>query len=223
LIVEDEPRIAHFLQQGLEQEGYAVRAERSGAAAMPLARSGQFDLIVLDWMLPDLDGLTLCRALRAAGVRTPVLMLTARDAVADRVQGLDGGADDYLTKPFEFEELLARLRSLLRRADAIRPPQLSVEDLVLDPAARAVVRGSRPVELTPREFALLEYLMRHAGRVLTRWEILQHVWGYEHDPHTNVVDVYVGYLRRKVDQNGDPPLLRTVPGVGYQLGRETGR
>lgn len=218
LIAEDEERIARFLGEGLLQEGHAVRTVADGVAALAQVRGGSSDLLLLDWLLPGLDGLAVCRQLRAEGNRTPVIMLTARDAVGDRVAGLDGGADDYLTKPFEFEELLARIRSVMRRSAPGTPPRLQVADLVLDPAARTAARGGVRLRLTVREYALLEHLMRHAGQVLTRQHLLQHVWGYDHDPQTNIVDVYVGYLRRKIDRDFEPPLLATLPGVGYRLG-----
>jgi DNA-binding response OmpR family regulator len=217
LVVDDEAQIAHFLRRGLEQEGFCVTVAFDGASALVAARASAFDVILLDWMLPDRDGLSLCRTLREEGNRTPIVMLTARDAVRDKVSGLDGGADDYLTKPFEFDELLARMRSVLRRADAGGPAQLVVADLILDPATRRVTRAGREVDLTPREFALLEFLMRGPGRVHDRRELLRHVWGYDHDPQTNIVDVYVGYLRRKIDAGATRPLLQTIAGVGYRL------
>jgi two-component system response regulator MprA len=218
LVVEDEPSLARFLLAGLEQEGYSVAAAPTAAAALARVGAGPFDLILLDWMLPDQDGLSLCRALRSEGDRTAIVMLTARDAVTDRVMGLDSGADDYVTKPFEFEELLARIRSVLRRTGAGRSPQLVVGDLLLDPAAHTVRRGGREIHLTAREFGLLECLMRHAGQTLTRRDLLRHVWGYDHDPQTNIVDVYVGYLRRKIERDAGPTLLHAVAGVGYRLG-----
>jgi DNA-binding response OmpR family regulator len=217
LVVEDEKQIARYLKEGLEQEGHVVHTASDGATALARARSGSYDLLILDWLLPDVDGLSVCQTLRAEGNRTPIIMLTAKDAVSDRVRGLDSGADDYLTKPFEFDELFARMRAVLRRAEVGAPPQLVVADLSLDPAAHTVTRAGKAIPLTPKEFALLEYLMRHAGQVCTREEILQHVWGYEHDPLTNIVDVYIGYVRRKIDRGFDPPLLRTVVGVGYKL------
>jgi DNA-binding response OmpR family regulator len=217
LIVEDQPQIARFLKEGLEQQGHAASTVSDGTTALGSARTQGFDLILLDWLLPDLDGLSVCRTLRAEGNATPIIMLTAKDAVADRVSGLDGGADDYLTKPFEFEELFARMRSVTRRSAAGAVPRLQVEDLLLDPAAHQVTRAGTPITLTPREFALLEHLMRRAGQVCTRAELLAHVWGYDHDPHTNIVDVYVGYLRRKVDRGYSRTLLHTLPGLGYKL------
>ena len=218
LVVEDERKVANFISQGLQEEGHTVEVAKDGEAALDLLRHGPpYDLIVLDVMLPRLDGFGVLRGARAAGVRAPVLMLTARDAVADKVTGLDGGADDYLTKPFSFDEFLARVRALLRRADGRREPMLRLADLTLDPATRAVTRGARRIELTAREHALLEYLLRNAGRVLTRPMLAEHVWGLDFDPESNIVDVYVGYLRRKLDGPGEVRLLHTVRGVGYVL------
>jgi DNA-binding response OmpR family regulator len=217
LVVEDEHRIATFLRRGLEQEHYTVDPCYDGTAAAEKMRSESYDLVVLDVLLPGRDGFELCREFRERGAKTPVLMLTARDAVADRVRGLDCGADDYLTKPFAFEELTARIRSLLRRTGASRQPQLAVGDLVLDPATHEVHRGGRLIELTSREYSLLAFLMRRAGHALSRTTILEHVWGYDFAPETNVVDVYVRYLRAKIDDGFTPPLLHTVRGVGYKL------
>src|SRR5881296_2422515 len=218
LIVEDERKVANFISQGLQEEGHTVEVAKDGEAALDLLRHGPpYDLIVLDVMLPRLDGVAVLRAARAARVTSPVLMLTARDAVVDKVAGLDAGADDYLTKPFSFDEFLARVRALLRRADGRREPVLRLADLALDPATRAVSRGGRRVELTTREYALLEYLVRNAGRVLTRPMIAEHVWGLDFDSESNVIDVYVGYLRRKIDASGERRLLHTVRGAGYVL------
>jgi DNA-binding response OmpR family regulator len=218
LVAEDERKVASFIRQGLEEEGHAVEVAADGETALDLIVEGPpYDLIVLDVMLPKRDGFAILRALRKRGVSTPVLVLTARDSVADKVAGLDVGADDYLTKPFAFEEFLARVRALLRRGGEARSPTLRVADLVLDPARREVRRGERRITLTTREYALLEYFMRNAGRVLTRPLLTEHVWGLDFDPESNVVDVYVGYLRRKVDAEGEPPLLRTVRGAGYVL------
>jgi len=217
LIVEDQVQIARFLREGFEQEGFVVRTVTSGLNAVELGRGGGFDLIMLDWLLPDLDGLSVCRTLRSAGVTVPIIMLTAKDAVSDRVSGLDCGADDYLTKPFAFEELFARIRSVMRRAGAGATPQIELGDLVIDPARHQVARAGRAITLTPKEYALLEHLARHAGIACTRDELLRHVWGYEHEPQTNIVDVYVGYLRRKIDRGFPTALLHTVPGIGYRL------
>src|SRR5437773_2402889 len=218
LIVEDERKVANFISQGLQEEGHTVEVAKDGEAALDLLRNvPPWDLVVLDVMLPRLDGLAVLRAARAAGVTAPVLILTARDTVADKVAGLDLGADDYLTKPFSFDEFLARVRALLRRAEGRREPVLRVSDLVLDPATRDVVRGARRLALTAREYALLEYFMRNAGRVLTRPMLAEHVWGLDFDPESNVVDVYVGYLRRRIEKQGERRLLHTVRGVGYVL------
>jgi len=218
LIVEDERKVANFISQGLQEEGHTAEVAKDGEAALDLLRHGPpYDLIVLDVMLPRLDGVAVLRAARAARVTSPVLMLTARDAVADKVTGLDAGADDYLTKPFSFDEFLARVRALLRRVDGRREPILRLADLTLDPATRVVARGQRHIELTTREHALLEYFLRNPGRILTRPMLAEHVWGLDFDPESNVVDVYVGYLRRKIDGPGDARLLHTVRGAGYVL------
>jgi DNA-binding response OmpR family regulator len=221
LVVEDERKVASFLRQGLEEEGHAVEVAGDGAVALDLMQGDQaYDLVVLDVMLPKRDGFEVLRMLRAQKIRTPVLMLTARDGVADRVAGLDGGADDYLTKPFAFEEFLARVRALLRRGATQGAPALKLLDLNLDPARREVTRGRRRITLTAREYALLEYFLRNVGRVLTRPMIAQHVWGLDFDPESNIVDVYVGYLRRKIDGEGDRRLLHTLRGAGYRLAAE---
>ncbi len=218
LVVEDERKVASFIRQGLEEEGYAVEVAPDGAAGLErLVEGPPFDLVVLDLMLPRLDGFSLLKAARARGLPAPVLVLTARDAVPDRVRGLDLGADDYLTKPFSFDEFLARVRALLRRAGGSREPVLRVGDLSLDPATREVRRSGRRIALTAREYALLEYFMRRPGRVLTRPLLAEHVWGLDFDPESNVVDVYVGYLRRKIERPGERRLLHTVRGAGYVL------
>ena len=221
LVVEDERKVAAFVRQGLVEEGHAVEVAADGEAALEAVAEGPpFDLVVLDVMLPKRGGLDVLRSLRALRVQTPVLLLTARDGVADKVAGLDAGADDYLAKPFAFEEFLARVRALLRRGRGGAEPVLRLADLSLDPATRAVLRGRRRITLTAREYALLEYLLRNAGRVLTRPMITQHVWGMDWDPESNIVDVYVGYLRRKVDADGEPRLVQTVRGAGYMLTTE---
>ena len=218
LVVEDDRKVASFVSQGLVEEGHAVKVAKDRPTALELLVHGPpYDLVVLDVMLPGLDGFEVLRSARARNVRPPVLMLTARDSVADKVAGLDLGADDYVTKPFSFDEFLARVRALLRRSDARREPVLRVGDLTLDPATRDVSRGARRITLTMREHALLEYFMRNAGRVLTRPMLAEHVWGLAFDPESNIVDVYVGYLRRKVDAPGDSRLLHTVRGAGYAL------
>jgi two-component system copper resistance phosphate regulon response regulator CusR len=218
LVVEDERKVASFIRQGLEEEGHAVEVAADGDAALELAFDDHpYDLIVLDVMLPRRDGFKVLKALREQRIASPVLLLTARDTVQDKVTGLDLGADDYLTKPFAFDEFLARVRALLRRGAAARTPVLRLADLTLDPSTREVTRGSRRITLTAREYALLEYLLRSAGRILSRPMIAQHVWGVDFDTETNIIDVYVGYLRRKIDTEGESPLLHTVRGVGYVL------
>jgi DNA-binding response OmpR family regulator len=218
LVVEDERKVASFIRQGLEEEGHTVEVAGDGLSALDLVTGlPPYDLVVLDVMLPRLDGFSVLRRLRERGVAVPVLLLTARDRVPDKVTGLDLGADDYLTKPFAFDEVLARVRALLRRGQAPAPPVLRVADLTLDPATREVRRAGTPVGLTTREHALLEYLMRNAGRVLTRPMIAEHVWGIDFDAESNIIDVYIGYLRRKLDAGGHPSLLHTVRGAGYVL------
>jgi DNA-binding response OmpR family regulator len=222
LVVEDERKVANFVRQGLEEEGHAVEVAADGAAALDLGLADPpFDLIVLDVMLPKRDGFAVLRGLREHGVASPVLMLTARDAVGDKVAGLDAGADDYLAKPFAFEEFLARVRALLRRGSEQRTAMLKLADLTLDPVQREVKRGTRRIMLTPREYALLEYFLRNAGRVLTRPLLAQHVWGVDFDTESNLIDVYVGYLRRKINGEGEAPLLHTVRGVGYVVKADT--
>jgi two-component system OmpR family response regulator len=217
LVVEDEPKMADILQRGLQEEGYAVDTTGEGDEAIWMANENDYDGIVLDVMIPGPDGIEVCRRLREESVWTPILMLTARAAIQDRVRGLDVGADDYLIKPFSFEELLARLRALLRRGPVERPAQLQVADVVLDPAAHRVERAGREITLTPKEFALLEFLMRHPGEVLTRTRIREHVWDWGFDGASNVVDVYVRYLRQKIDGTSGASLIRTVRGVGYSI------
>jgi DNA-binding response OmpR family regulator len=218
LVVEDERKVASFIRQGLQEEGYAVEVAGDGESALDLSVQGPpYDLVILDVMLPRRDGFSVVRAMREQGIDSPVLLLTARDRVTDRVAGLDLGADDYLTKPFAFDELLARVRALLRRGQGQRAAVLRMGTLTLDPATRKVARGDRRIELTVREHALLECFMRGAGRVLTRAQLSERVWGLAFDPGSNVVDVYVGYLRRKIDGPGEPRLLHTVRGVGYVM------
>jgi two-component system OmpR family response regulator len=217
LVVEDEARMAVLLRRGLAEEGYAVDLARDGPEGLWMAEENDYDAIVLDVMLPGMDGFEVCRRLRAGGRWSPVLLLTARDSVADRIGGLDAGADDYLIKPFAFGELAARVRALVRRGAGARPAVLQVGDLALDPAARTVARAGTPVELTAKEFALLELFMRHPGEVLSRGRILEHVWDFAFDPTSNVVDQYVGYLRRKVDRPWGRSDLQTVRGAGYRL------
>jgi heavy metal response regulator len=221
LVVEDEQKVASFIQKGLAEEGYAVDVAADGEDGLTMALDGVHDLVVLDIMLPKRDGLSVLREMRNRRIQTPVLFLTARDTVPDRVAGLDAGSDDYLVKPFAFEELLARIRALLRRRGGDRLAVLAAADLTLDPAAREVRRAGKKIELTAKEFALLEYLLRNKGRVLNRSLIAQHVWDYDFDSSTNVIDVYINYLRKKVDAEFSPRLIHTVRGAGYVL-REGG-
>jgi two-component system OmpR family response regulator len=217
LVVEDSRRMAGLLERGLSEEGYAVDVAGTAASALHFARVAPYDVVILDVVLPDGDGFEVCRRLRDAGVRWPVLMLTARDAVHDRVTGLDAGADDYLTKPFSFEELFARVRALLRRGPTERLPVLRVGDLSLDPARHEVRRGDREVSLTAKEFALLHYFVRNAGQVLTRRQLIEHAWDFAYEGDSNVLDVYVRYLREKIDRPFGRASLETVRGVGYRL------
>ena len=220
LIVEDELRMASLIRRGLTGEGLAADVASCGEDALWMAPAHDYDAVVLDVMLPDLDGFEVCRRLRAAGVWAPVLMLTARDSVDDRVAGLDSGADDYLVKPFAFAELLARLRALARRGDTGRAAVLAVGDLRLDPATRDVSRGSAPITLSAKEFALLETFMRRPGEVLSRRHLLEHAWDFAYDNRSNVVDVYVRRLRCKIDEPFGCESLETVRGAGYRLRRE---
>jgi two-component system OmpR family response regulator len=217
LIVEDEPRMAGLIRRGLVEEGHVADVAPSGEDAVWMAGSHPYEAIVLDVMLPGADGFETCRRLRDEGVWAPVLMLTARDAVADRVSGLDAGADDYLTKPFSLAELYARLRALARRGGVERPAELVVGDLRLDPASRVVRRGATEIELSPKEFALLETFMRRPGQVLSRLQLLEHAWDFAYENRSNVVDVYVRYLREKVDRPFGAASIETVRGVGYRL------
>lgn len=220
LVVEDEPGIALFVRQGLSEAGYAVDVAGDGEEGLDYALAAEYDAIILDILLPRMDGLDVLRQVRDQGVMTPVLLLTARDAVEDRVQGLDAGADDYLVKPFAFSELLARIRALLRRPPLQAGAVLRVGDLEMDVARHEARRAQRVVELSPREFALLEYLMRHPAQVLSRTQIIEHVWNFDFSYESNVVDVYIGYLRRKLNRGSDTPLIQTVRGVGYRLSAE---
>jgi two-component system OmpR family response regulator len=221
LMVEDDVKMAGLVRRGLVEDGHAADVASTGEDAVWMAQAHPYDAIVLDVMLPGLSGFDTCKQLRSAGVWSPVLMLTARDGVEDRVAGLDAGADDYLTKPFSFAELLARLRALSRRGSVERPAELVVGDLRLDPAARRVWRGEVEAALSPKEFALLEAFMRRPGQVLTRLQLLEHAWDFAYENRSNVVDVYVRYLREKLDRPFGRSSLETVRGVGYRL-REDG-
>ncbi|HZO42928.1 MAG TPA: response regulator transcription factor [Methylomirabilota bacterium] len=218
LVIEDDEEAARLLARGLREEGWVVDVAHTGAAGDEMATINTYDAIVLDWMLPDHDGVAICRALRKSGVQAPILMLTARDAIEDRVIGLNAGADDYLTKPFAFAELLARLHALFRRSELTRPILLTVDDLTLDPRSHEVARGGIPISLTPKEYAILETLMRHAGEVVSRTYLGEHVWEDERDSLMNLVDVHVSHLRRKIDQDAVTPLIHTVRGRGYRVG-----
>lgn len=216
LVVEDEKRIADFLSRGLESAGYAVDLTASGQQALELIQSADYDLIILDLMLPDMDGLDVLARIRNRKVSPPVMILSARNAVDDRVKGLELGADDYLVKPFAFVELLARVRALLRRGQPM-PERLQVGDLVLDCIRRKVTRAGQPIELAPKEFSILEYMMRNPGRPLSRTMIVEHVWDMDYDGLTNIVDVYIRHLRRKIDEGWPTKLIHTVRGIGYML------
>lgn len=217
LIVEDHGRMAELIERGLQEEGYAVDVVATGEDGVWMTAENEYDAILLDVMLPGADGFETCRRIRESGRWAPILMLTARDAVEDRVRGLDAGADDYLTKPFSFNELLARLRALLRRGAAERPAVLVAGDLTLDPAAHTVRRGGKRIDLTAKEFALLEYFLHHRGAVLSRTLIIEHVWDFAFEGDSNVVDVYVRYLREKIDRPFGRRSLETVRGAGYRL------
>ena len=222
LLVEDESRIARFVAKGLREQAYAVDVVGSGEQALYQAAINTYDVIVLDVMIPEPDGFQVCRQLRSSGQRMPILMLTARDAVEDRIHGLDCGADDYLAKPFEFRELLARLRALLRRPGSLQPCLLRVADLVVDTAGQTVSRAGRTIPMTTKEYALVEFLARNSGRVVGRAEIAEHVWDEEFDPFSNLIEVYVNRLRRKIDSGGAKPLLHTRRGAGYVLSANGG-
>lgn len=222
LVVEDEQNVAAFIEQGLTEEGYTVDVAVDGELALDYAQTYDYDMILLDVLLPKMDGRQVARTLRQRGVQTPILMLTALDAVDDRVAGLDSGADDYLVKPFAYQELLARIRARTRNPNHTgNPNQLRLGDLSLNRLTRQVRRGEREIELTSKEFALLEHLMLQPGRVHSRTEIGEHVWGYDFYNQSNIVDVYIGYLRRKLDDGHEPRLIQTVRGVGYKLSAES--
>jgi DNA-binding response OmpR family regulator len=219
LVAEDERRLSQVIRRVLEEEGHTVDAAYDGEEALAMAMDGTHDVIVLDVMMPAMNGVEVCQTLRRNRLDTPVIMLTALDGVEDRVRGLDAGADDYLPKPFAFQELLARVRALGRRKVQARDPdELSLEDLKLDLRRRRAERAGKTIELSPKEFSLLEFLMRNEGRVVTRTQILDHLWGYDYATDSNLVDVYIAYLRRKIDKGFDKKLVRTIRGVGYALG-----
>ena len=221
LLIEDDPRIARFVRRGLEAEGYAVEVADHGEDGLEQCRSNDYAVVILDRMLPGIDGMEICATLRSERRPCMILMLTAKDALQDKIEGLDAGADEYLTKPFAFDELLARLRALLRRSQHDVPePVLEVGPLRLDPDTRKARRGEREIVLTLREYTLLAYLMENAGRVLSRTRILNHVWGYSFDPESKVVDVYIRYLRQKIDEGEEVALIRTVRGFGYTISAE---
>lgn len=220
LVVEDEKKVASFIQRGLEGEGFQIDVAGDGEEGVALARTNPYDLILMDVMLPKMDGLTAIRELRAAQIKTPVLCLTAKDSVEDIVAGLDSGSDDYLTKPFAFAELLARVRALVRRGTQERGADITYADLRLDPVAHKVWRGGNEIELTAKEYALLEYFIRNPEKTLTRNMIAEHVWDYTFDSFTNIIDVYVNYLRKKIDRDFTTKLVHTVRGVGYMLKAE---
>ena len=222
LIVEDEVKMAGLIRRGLREDGMAADVAIKGEDALWMAGSTNYDAIVLDVMLPGMDGFDVCKRLREDGVWSPVLMLTARDAVDDRVQGLDTGADDYLTKPFSFAELYARLRALVRRGPVERPTVLKVGDLHLDPSSKRVWRGKKDISLSAKEFSLLETFMRRPGQVLDRFQLLEHAWDYEYENRSNVVDVYVGYLRQKIDRPFGVASIETVRGAGYRMRADGG-
>ncbi len=219
LLIEDDRKAARLLAKGLQEEGFVVDVAPTGEDGEEKAAVNEYDLIVLDWLLPGKDGLAVCRALRERRSFIPILMLTARDSVADRVSGLSTGADDYLTKPFAFAELLARIRALLRRSRVAQPAVLRVADLTLDPATRRVTRGDGPVILTPREYAILEALMRNAGEVVSRTRLTERVWDDASEVLDNLLDVHVSHLRNKIDHGASVPLIHTIRGVGYRLGQ----
>ena len=217
LVVEDEKRITSFIRKGLQYEGYAVDIAYNGDVGYQKAKDDSLDLIILDLMLPGMDGVELCRRIREEGMVTPVIMLTAKDSIDDKVKGLDAGADDYLVKPFAFKELLARVRSLLRRGDSAKTTVIKVGELELDPSSREVKREGENIDLSRKEYGLLEYMMRNSNQVLTRTMIAEHVWDYDFDSFTNTIDVYIRYLRRKVDDGYKKKYIRTIRGVGYKI------
>lgn len=217
LVVEDEKKVASFLKKGLEQEYYTVDVSNDGKSGLNLALSEEYDLIILDIMLPVMDGITVLKKIRSENIETPVLMLTAKGNVEDKVEGLNMGADDYLPKPFAFEELLARVRALIRRKDKVKSTILSIADLSLDTQAHKVKRGESEISLTPKEYSILEYLLRNKNHVVSRMKLTEHVYEYQFDPDTNVIDVYINKLRNKIDKDSDQQLIRTIRGIGYMI------
>ena len=217
LIVEDEKKVASFLKKGLEQEYYTVDVTHDGKAGLDLSLTEEYDLIILDIMLPLLDGITLLREIRNAKIDVPVLMLTAKDSTEDKVEGLDSGADDYLAKPFALEELLARVRALVRRKEKVKNLLLLANDLSLDTQTHKVKRGDKEIILTPKEYSILEYLLRNKNHVVSRMKLTEHVYEYQFDPDTNVIDVYINKLRNKIDKDSDQPILHTIRGIGYMI------
>ncbi|HOJ85776.1 MAG: heavy metal response regulator transcription factor [Elusimicrobiales bacterium] len=220
LLIEDEKKISNFIKKGLEEENYLVDTAFNGKDGFEIAVSAPYDLIIMDLMLPYINGFDLCKKLRESGVNTPILMLTVRDSVEDKVKGLDSGADDYLTKPFAFEELLARIRALLRKRNIVEKTILKIDDLEMDLISHKVKRGGKEIILTSKEYALLEYLLRNKGKIVTRTMIYQNVWDIGFDTETNVIDVFVNYLRKKIDGNGSKKLIHTIRGKGYMLQEE---
>jgi len=217
LVIEDEKKVASFIKRGLEEAGYMVDIAKDGEEGIYAAESEDYDLIVLDLILPRKDGIEVCKELRQVKIRAPILIISAKDSVDDKVVGLDAGADDYLAKPFAFNELLARARALLRRGESLTPVKLQIADLVLDTLTREVTRSGKELKLTNREYSLLEYFMVNAGKILSRTQLSEHVWDYTFDTFSNVIDVYINYLRNKVDRDFEPKLINTVRGVGYVL------
>ena len=217
LIVEDEKKVASFLKKGLEQEYYTVDVTHDGKAGLDLSLTEEYDLIILDIMLPLLDGITLLREIRNAKIDVPILMLTAKDSTEDKVEGLDSGADDYLAKPFALEELLARVRALVRRKEKVKNLMLLADDLSLDTQTHKVKRGDKEIILTPKEYSILEYLLRNKNHVVSRMKLTEHVYEYQFDPDTNVIDVYINKLRNKIDKDSDQPILHTIRGIGYMI------
>ena len=217
LVIEDEKKVASFIKKGLEEEYFAVDVALDGKEGLKLSTSEEYDLIIMDIMLPFIDGISLLKDLRKREITTPVLMLTVKDSLKDKVEGLDAGADDYLTKPFAFEELLARTRALLRRVDSIKSTKLKVSDLVLDLQSHKVTRGSQEIILTPKEYSILEYLMKNANKVISRTKLIEHVYDYHFDTETNIIDVYINKVRAKVDNDFEKQLIHTIRGVGYIL------